>query len=74
MDAFGPSTVYALSGTSATDVWAATEYDGLYQLGQTITKAGSHGQPGCKQLLDLVQRTRLRDLWDCGWQLVSSRP
>ena len=43
MDAFGPSTVYALSGSSATDVWAATEYDGLYQLGQTITKQEATG-------------------------------
>ena len=44
MDALGPSTVYALSGSSATDVWAATEYDGLYQLGQSIVKQEATGK------------------------------
>ena len=44
MDALGPSTVYALSGSSATDVWAATEYDGLYLLGQAIVKQEATGK------------------------------
>jgi hypothetical protein len=42
-DVFGPSTVYSISGTSSSDVWAATQTDGLFLFSQNLTKQEATG-------------------------------